>query len=437
MRLPKNDLLIRAFRKLFRILKAVHALMVIFLSQGARAAHHFYRERKAFQANRWADVRLHLVARLNLLGARRGSRLNRIFEISGCRDVNDLTYESITEHRSYLTDLFEKFPVGDVLDCYKYFRYFGDFRSANFLRIQALHASVRQQMTLPHVVPQALNAALELGKPEVVLEILEKKKIRRRDRQHVKEVKAMAHALLGELSVANKLWCERFQDSDYLFRELINGRSIAVVGPAPTSDEVGSEIDSYDLIVRTNYRIGSNNPVNLYGSRTDISYYNHYRMASDRDEVVTAANALRWTILKSRSDEKKLRGSFPAYVGWTRSAFLPRLIFFNDAAPMSIQTILNDLIRFSPRCIKLFCTNFYNSDKTYNKNYRAVPLQSAAISESLRIHEAFSGLVFVQNFKRAGLCTSDRLTGEVLGLSREEYAENINALYSEFTLPVL
>ena len=37
----------------------------------------------------------------------------------------------------------------------------------------------------------------------------------------------MAHALLGELSVANKLWCERFQDSDYLFRELINGRSIA------------------------------------------------------------------------------------------------------------------------------------------------------------------------------------------------------------------
>lgn len=409
----------------------------MFLSHGARIAYHFYRERKAFQRNRWADVGLHLVARLNLLGARRGSRLNRIFEISGCRDVRDLTYESITEHRSYLTDLFEKFPVGDILDCYQYFRYFGDFRIANFLRIQALNASLRQQMTLPHVVPQGLNAALELGKPEVVLEMLEKKKIRRRDRQHVKEVKAMAHALLGELSAANQLWCERFQDSDYLFRELINGRSIAVVGPAPPSDEVGSEIDSYDLIVRTNYRIGSNNPVNLYGGRTDISYYNHYRMSSHRDEVVTVANALRWTILKSQGDEEKLRGSFPDYGGGTRSAFLPHLIFFNDAAPMAIQTILNDLIRFSPRCIKLFCTNFYNSDKTYNKDYRPVPLQSGVISESLRIHEPFSGFVFVQNLKRAGLCTTDRHTAEVLGLSREEYAENINAIYGEFTLPVL
>ena len=58
---------------------------------------------------------------------------------------------------------------------------------------------------------------------------------------------------------------------------LISGKSVAVVGPAPSSELIGSEIDSYDIVVRTNYQ-GQNKlgDPKEFGVRTDISYYNGF-----------------------------------------------------------------------------------------------------------------------------------------------------------------
>jgi hypothetical protein len=281
---------------------------------------------------------------------------------------------------------------------------------------------------MPYASPDGLNAALELGRPQLVIDLLGEKQAQLKDREYICEIKATAHALLGDLAAANKLWKQRFRSSDHLFYEFINGRSIAVVGPAPP-EKIGVEIDSYDLVIRTNYRSGSYTPVNLYGTRTDISYYNQHRMLNHCEEVLKAASSLCWVILRVQKDEIKFRNLFPTYKGGVRAAFNANSIFFGTSTSMAIPNILSDLVRFSPKSIKLFGTTFYNSEKTYSKGYRAIPLENQEISDSLRIHEPFSGFGFVQNFYRAGLCTVDHVTKEVLDLSREQYAVNINKLY--------
>ncbi len=434
--MTKQYLVKRVFLKLRRSAHYVHALVAVLASHGPRAAYHSYYELMAFRKSEWGKLRLHLGARLSMLGARKSHPLNAVFLALGCRNVAEITHDLFVSNEVKVVDRLRDLPCADIGDLYEYFRYFGDLRIANALRILLLEKWVGEQMRMSHVSPEGLNAALELGRPQLVIDLLSEKQVRLKDREYVHEAEALAYALLGDLAAANKLWEQGFRSSDHLFRELINGRSIAVVGPAPPSEEIGAEIDSYDLVVRTNYRIGSNIPVNLYGVRTDISYYNHQRMLLHCNEVVNAASGLRWIILKSQNDEVKFRNLLHTYEGGVRSAFLANPIFFGTAAPMSIPNILNDLIRFSPRCIKLFCTTLYNSEKTYNKDYRSFPFGNGLISESLRTHEPFSGFVFVQNLHRAGLCTVDRITEEVLDLSREQYAENINKLYGEFTLTV-
>jgi hypothetical protein len=379
-----------------------------------------------------------------MLATRRDHPLNAVFQALGCRNVADITYDLFVSNEIKAADQLHDLPRTDIGDLYEYFRYFGDFRIANALRILLLekwvseqmrmpHVWVSEQMRMPHVSPDGLNAALELGRPQLVIDLLSEKRVQLKDREHVREVKAMAHALLGDLATANKLWKQRFGSGDYLFYELINGRSIAVVGPAPPGEKIGAEIDSYDLVIRTNYRSGSNNPVNLYGTRTDIAYFNHHRISTYFDEVVNVASSLRWIILKSQNDEAKFRNLFPTYKGGVRTMFFANLLFFGTSTPMAIPNILSDLVRFSPRCIKLFCTTFYNSENTYSKSYRPISLGNNEISESLRIHELFSGFIFVQNLYRAGLCTVDHLTEEVLDLSREQYAVNINKLYGSLS----
>jgi len=435
MNILRKQLAVRVFRKVGRSLDAMLKLMHVWVSQGSKAAYHAYHERNAVLQSQWSKLRLHLGARLNMLGALKGHPLNAVFQALGCHNVVEITHDLFVSNKVKVDDRLRDLPCADIGDLYEYFRYFGDFRIANTLRILLMDKWVGEQMMMSHVSPEGLNAALELGKPQLVIDLLRKKQVRLKDREYVREVKAMAHALLGDLSAANKLWEQGFQSNDYLFRELISGRSIAVVGPAPTSEKIGAEIDSFDLVVRTNYRVGSNFPTNIFGTRTDISYYNQHRMLLHSEDVVNAANSLRWTILRVQNNEAKFRKLFPKYEGSTRSVFDANSIFFGNATPMAVPNILNDLTCFSPSCIKLFCTTFFGSEKAYNEDYhyRAIPSTNSEISENLRTHEPFSGFTFVQNLHRAGLCKVDRLTEEVLDLNREQYAEIINKQYGKFT----
>jgi hypothetical protein len=276
---------------------------------------------------------------------------------------------------------------------------------------------------------------LELHRPDHALEIITTKLHREDDRPHLVDTNAMAQALTGDVPAANEIWEPRLGSHDAAFKRFISGRSIAVVGPARPLEDNGAEIDSFDVVVRTNYRPGSNHPEEFYGSRTDVSYYNHQRISTILEQVTAASRGLEWVVLKGSWDESTVRNAGAGSRG-VRTLFAANTLFFN-AFPMAMQNVLHDLIRFSPKSIKLFSTSFYSSADAYgSKNYRTLPFKIGTTSSDLRFHEPFSNYSFIINLHRAGLCALDTVTTSALALGRERYAESIDDIYGEFTLPL-
>jgi hypothetical protein len=395
---------------------------------GVRYAYHLQRETTAFRKRRRADMRPHLLARLNLAATRPGTRLKAVLEGLGAQDIHGLDYALLEQQGEHAVALFGRLRLTEITDLYTYFRYWGDFRTASWLRIQALEANLREQERVKHVMPSALVAALEQARPDLILEIVDAKPTRGRDRLAVDEVTAMAHALCGDVERAERIWSRTFGDRDRAFGSALRGRSVAVVGPAAVSADLGREIDSFDLIARTNY-LGAVNP--SHGSRTDISYYNGVRIRTRPEQICAVAPTLSW-LVSVRSDDAQLRQLLPRHPGVRTGHSAARL--FLDANPLAIPNILTDLVRFQPLRIKLFGMDFFTSPTAYGKDYHAQQAGSDAISHSIRVHEGFSSFRFVQQLKRAGLCDADARLGQVLDMSREQYAARLQELHGHGTV---
>jgi hypothetical protein len=413
----------RALRRLESLGRGARRAATTLSQQGVRAVYHLSREREALRHNNRRDMQPHLASRLNLAAARRGNPLGAVLEAIGCRDVRDITHASVQRHRDELAAAMRSLPLQDTIDLYRYYRFFDDFRTANFLRIQVLQAHLAAQSATRHVMPDALGAALEEGLPELVLQVVRGKETRRHDRAEVEKIAAIAHALRGEAEDAGRIWARAFRAPDRAFLELARGRTIAVVGPAPKREEIRDEIDGFDVVVRTNFQ-GNIDP--SYGSRTDVSYYNGNRLLSRRDEILRTAAELPWLVATRGSDET-LKAMFPSHPG-IRSAERAAPHFV-QAIPLAIPIMLADLIRFAPARIKLFCVDFFRSQAAYRDGYHRKLIGSDAVAHSVRVHDPFSSFGFVQQLHRAGLCEADAVAGEVLRLTREQYAESMQELY--------
>jgi hypothetical protein len=427
-----NLLIIRAIRKIIRI----KSIFFEFLNEGFLIGIQEIQIRLALHEKNMFRYRVHLSAKLGLLSLNDKGDLNKVFAKFGCFFKDGITNVLDNEEKLQCAKELRCAPLSRLLELYKYYQYFGDLRVANFLRQQALQISFDRQMEMKELSLLGLQAGLEFGKPDLVLELISQKKIRKRDHAHIAEIEAMAFALLGQISKANQIWRRNFNYADYRYLKYVEGKSIAVVGPAPMLEEGGSEIDSFDITIRTNYRSGSNIPVKMFGKRTSVSYYNGQTMDESFEGVVEDAAELDWVILKVQRHLEKFKECLPVFSDNSRTGFTPNSIFFHESSPMAIQIILSDLIRFSPKNIKLFNINFFASEKTYHQNYHQnYPIgliNESYIAQGVRKHDVISGLVFVQNLFRYGLCTAEHQTEKVLDLNCEQYAEKINNVYGEY-----
>jgi hypothetical protein len=424
-RITSGPTVARAWRKLQGLQQAGRKVLGGLVDSGPTYTYHLLREYLLLQDQRRADLEPHLAARLNTLAQSRSSTLGAALRDAHCRDVRALSYELIAERHDELAQRLALAPPGDILDLYGYFRYFGDFRSAEFLRTQALHACVRWQERVPHVIPDALAAAIELGKAEFVLETVNSKRLRVPERAQVHKAVAVAHALRGEAAKAQRLWDDAREGRDFAYHQAIRGRRVALIGPAPATDGLREEVDSFDLLVRTNYD-GKVDP--RYGSRTDISYYNGSRVVSQRQEIAAVAPSLQW-LIGTRGSKDDLSRLLPHHPG-IRAADVVHSLFFH-ANPLAVPNILLDLMRFQPATIKIFSSDFFSSDVAYGSNYHQRTPKIAGIAHALRVHDPFSSFSLAQQLKDAGLVAADDLGEKVLSLDRRAYAARLQQLYGD------
>lgn len=221
------------------------------------------------------------------------------------------------------------------------------------------------------------------------------------------------------------------KSKDLDFYTYISGKTVAIVGPGVPVDQPGKEIDSYDIVVRTNYREKSNYPVEKFGKRTDVSYYNHYRVGSFLPEVLKASSEISWTILKNDGAKDILdKGAMDGFSYNSRSMDTLIPLFFLDSQPMSIPNIIADIIRFNPLSVKLFCVNFYNSKSNYSDHYKkTIPYDMSVQLKDIRIHEPFANFSFVKGCYEGNLIDADNLTKETLELSVEGYAASLHNIF--------
>jgi hypothetical protein len=246
---------------------------------------------------------------------------------------------------------------------------------------------------------------------------------------------------MGLLSGKHNRLAVTLQDTESSRRwvELVSGRVVALVGPAPSGLHSGDEIDNQQTVARMNFR-GAEKlpPAAETGRRTDISYYN----GMDCRQIRTERNRsffseLRMAIFKG-SHHTGLAGTTPA-----RVANRP------DPILLTGNTLMGPIALFDLLCggaaVKLYNMNFFVSERPYFSEYRnwSVDAQGCVCERdslgstgvllnrclSLANHEPLSQLHFVQNLWRAGRVSADAACTGVLRMSDADYLRALDTIY--------
>jgi hypothetical protein len=159
------------------------------------------------------------------------------------------------------------------------------------------------------------------------------------------------------------------------FEEYVDGKTIAIVGPAPAPYDQSAEVDAHDIVYRTSYGLSvpadpavrySSSTQNGqdwfrrhvipsgYGTRTDISYYNAgcTDMAA-RGELDHVLQDLDWAVFK--------RNDLPRS-GLTnvRHAAAPPMKL--GGTQLQVTAMLWDLTFYHPAKVTVFGADFYAGD---------------------------------------------------------------------------
>ncbi len=252
----------------------------------------------------------------------------------------------------------------------------------------------------------------------------------------------------GKIKKAQKIWQKNFTNQDNKFLKYIQGKTIALVGPATSKYEYGKEIDSYDIIIRVGYR-GHKKKLDpaKYGRRTDVSYYhgpNALDMAKNKN--YSFLDDLDFAVFRSNSHEfqnemiKSGCGRIQKRIGYINENSGDFIHFFFHGSPNQIPLILFDLLHFEPIEVKVFYANFFLSKKQYAKNYKKTLGRKNYAKKYEKIwyrtwfrsfanHGYLSQLNFVKNLYKGGLIEVDKDCKDVLELSSDEYIDKFLEIY--------
>jgi hypothetical protein len=155
------------------------------------------------------------------------------------------------------------------------------------------------------------------------------------------------------------------------FGEYVDGKTIAIVGPAPAPYDQSAEVDAHDIVYRVHWNCPPSAvddptyPANVlprgYGKRADMAYYNvgSTRLAIDghSDHVL---QRLEWAITKSDMPSSGLTN--------IRTANQPPM---RPGAQNQIPAMLWDLTYYHPASVTVFGADFYSGELEtwYDDNY--------------------------------------------------------------------
>lgn len=266
----------------------------------------------------------------------------------------------------------------------------------------------------------ALAAALDLGLWETAEAIIVKMS-RSADANRAVTAKRMLALLSGTKPPVLDL-----SDPENLrFHSLVNDKSVALVGPAIPTGTPGSEIDSFDLVVKINSRSGGQGcEPNTQGRRVDISYYNGEQaryMAETLGQGVP--ESLRAAVFKAKRHLPK------GQEGTHRFRVMMRfdwLMF--DGNYNTVPNAVFDLLSFGPSRIKVFNTDLMLSAGRY-KGYRPQRLGEVDHARSFVTHCPVAQYNSLWHLYRSNKIEGDETFLRVMGLGPERYMAELQSVH--------
>ena len=235
-----------------------------------------------------------------------------------------------------------------------------------------------------------------------------------------------------------------YSEAEQLFQELVNGKSVVLVGPGSAHGEYGVEIDSADTVARIKYP-GAEFLLDkrLFGNRCDISQYpglgplreladiSSYEFFDDLRLIVAGGSAslpVRNTPVFCEDQE------LPMY----RTTITSGL------------RLLISLIRRSPSSLKIYGFNFYSEREPYNSGMKLFYVLFAwkigdgyllgkktdypkvEITSSFGAHDPVSNFCFAQNLYKAGLFDIEPYGKSILELTPYQYVERLEEMLGDW-----
>lgn len=242
----------------------------------------------------------------------------------------------------------------------------------------------------------ALKAALDRNDTKLADTYLGKLKRISPDAIDVRELDSCTELMKGNLDAFRQKWPHPPTPAEQRLRDYLKGKTVAVVGPAPTGTLDGEEIDRHDVVVRMNWRGQDSMPdAREFGSKTNISLYNaHTVRLLTADKRLEQTKSLDFRLIRrARHDAHQLQ-MIAEYPG----SFYKSL----NAVP----AILFNLLLHGAEQIKLFKVTFYLGKQHHAQSYRgqdnggyeAMPLRG--LQPVMANHDLSSQVGIIKRFKK-------------------------------------
>lgn len=217
-------------------------------------------------------------------------------------------------------------------------------------------------------------------------------------------------------------------DLDY--KKLIENKSIAIIGPSNNSNFNKEKLVEFDFVMQPNifderdlfdynktigyYSKFSTNKINLYIDQNRFDFFNKLKFVC----IKGASEKIKKNIFNSRQFDLKLK--------------------LTSGSEQLLQYIISDLIKFNPKKIKIFSTDFYLNEKTYTLNYSGNKIRNINFLErkviskiSLSSHDLMSQIKFVKTFEKLGYIEVDDFTKNFIDKDSKELEKLIISSFKD------
>ena len=314
-----------------------------------------------------------------------------------------------------------------LLELYALILEYGLYSVGCIIRCQAAKLVLEEgfnNKSSQNILERYLSAAFEEGEYAELQNSLEKLIASNRDNKEIFLLDLLLHKII--MKVRNKkIIKDEYLERNYL--ETIKGKRVAIVGPSPTNLMNGKEIDTFDVIVRFNYK-GENLSTNYYGSRTDISYFNGANSKDiEKNYKGLDIGDLKAAVYKIPVEENLL------ICKCNRRMPLPIEYFMLDNSPYALQNVVADLLLYKPLEIKVFSIDMFLTNKR-DISYGVMDKSFWDEFYPRAGHDPYSNYLFIEYLYSNNFISVDLKLKKILDLGIVEYMKELQEVYLDKSL---